>query len=284
MKALYDLQHWQPSYTVAVFLVCAELERRKRVASKLSVQINPGKAELAYKHYPSAPADQEQCIAHIMKPMIEMLPSITSVEWLAKREEQIPNYTFQMGHKYTGASYFSALSAGCRPLRARGGPHLRNPNLITITLRECGYGHWGTRDSNVPEWMMAADNLMRRGRDVIVIRDTRLADRPMPGIKTCAPASWFLQERARLYATAGCNLFVSNGPAWFALAMDVPVLMFRPTCETANKSSRAASMASEGIPTGGQPKGWPSHQRLAWREDNWEDIVEETQRFMKEQY
>ena len=281
MKALYDLQYWQPSYTVAIFLVVAEHERIKRGESKISVEVMPAPKHHVYKHWPSNFEQIQQGIAHILKPMMTLLPSIQKVEYLEERT-QVPNFVFQLGTKYTGGAYFKALSSGVRPLRSpRTLPFSRDPRLVTITLRECGSGHYETRDSDVPEWCMAAGMLERHGYNVVIVRDTRFADRPLHALKTSPEASWSLLSRARLYEQAALNLFVSNGPAWFAMALNVPLLLFRPTCETANKSSRAASMAAEGIVEGKQMERAVPHQKLVWRADRSENIVEEAMLFLR---
>lgn len=283
MKALYDLQYWQPSYTVAVFLVVAEHERIKRGDSKLTIEVMPPESSLSYKHWPSNPATIRQCMDGILKPMMMLLPSVQSVDFLEKRKE-VPNFVFQLGHKYTGGAYFKALSAGVRPFRSPGSKFTlhKNPRLITITLRECGDGHYGTRDSDVPEWCMAAGWLERHGYKVVVVRDTRFADRPLHALTTDPMASTNLIDRVNLYESAAVNLFVSNGPAWFAMALDVPMLLFRPTCETANKSSRASSMAAEGIVEGKQMERAVSYQRLVWKPDLAENIVRETLQFIND--
>lgn len=94
---------------------------------------------------------------------------------------------------------------------------------MTITLREAE--HWPERNSNVPEWLAAGKQIADRGFDVIFVRDNFKIDEPLPGVGTFPAAARHLNSRADLYAMAACNMFVGNGPAWFALALDVPVLM-----------------------------------------------------------
>jgi len=282
MKAVFDLEHWQPSYTIAVFLAAAEQERLRRGHKSIDVEIMAGSLEGGwgrYKYWPSSPKQCDQMMDHVVLPMIKMLPSVSSVSIKTARRK-VDATEFQIGHKYAGSYYFNAYERGIRPFRPVGKVD-NHSRLITMTLRECGLGHWGARDSDVPEWCHAAGVLEEvHGYDVVIVRDTRFAERPLHKLNTDPNASKFLNDRAVLYSSAKVNLFVSNGPAWFALGLDVPMVMFRPTCEDGNKNSRAVAMAREGIETGRQMKGAPPYQRLAWCTDASENIVNETLKFL----
>jgi len=281
MRAVYDLEHWQPSYTIAVFLAAAEQERLRRGHDSIDVELMAGSLEGGwgrYKYWPSSVKQCESMLEHVVLPMITMLPSVSSISVKTKRRK-IDAVEFQIGHKYAGSFYFDAYAKGIRPFKpVQIWPKANR--LITMTLRECGRGHWGARDSDVPEWCHAAGELEAQGYDVVIVRDTRFADRPLHKLNTHPSASKYLSDRASLYHSASVNLFVSNGPAWFSLGLDVPMIMFRPTCEEGNKNSRAIAMEREGIATGKQMKGAPPHQRLAWVGDRSEQLVNETLKFL----
>jgi hypothetical protein len=94
-------------------------------------------------------------------------------------------------------------------------PH--DPSLVTLTLRECE--HWPERNSKVEEWQKAAVAIRSMGYRARIVRDARF------------DGTLDLESRANLYRSAACNMFVSNGPAWFAMALDAPAVIMRPATE-----------------------------------------------------
>jgi hypothetical protein len=91
-----------------------------------------------------------------------------------------------------------------------------------------------------------------------------------------------LEFRANLYRSAECNLFVSNGPAWFALALDAPVLMLKPTVEGLMSTCSASYFRDCGLPEGGQIPGSPAYQRIVWAPDTRANIVAAFDAYMAE--
>jgi hypothetical protein len=146
-------------------------------------------------------------------------------------------------------------------------------------LRECE--HRPERNSKVEEWHRAAVNLELMGYHVVVVRDTFKADEPL-GKMAISTGSNDLNGRARLYASAACNLFVSNGPAWFCMALDAPTVVLRPATEGLGFNYSARMWERNGVPPGGQIPGAPPYQRLVWEDDTFENIVGAACRFMEE--
>lgn len=279
---VYDLDGCGPTYDFAQALVAAEHERVKSGYDKIKVTVMPGANSVwGYsKRWPHTQEERRMAFYNIMLPLSKMLSTCCHMVVLEERcaFEGPDVLVFGKGAHSVGR-YFAAMKAGIRPLRLPGTMTSRDPSLVTITLRECGKGRWESRDSNVHEWLHAGRILLELGYKVIVVRDTRLAQVPLPDLQICPEASMYVHERARLYHRAGVNLFVSNGPAWFALACDEPVIMFRPTSQTAGKAATNESMAKYGLPTGGQIPGAPSYQKLMWCDDLASDIVRSVQEF-----
>ena len=165
-------------------------------------------------------------------------------------------------------NFMRAYRAGIRPLR----PRVEAPiaRLITMTLRESSY--WPIRNSRLVEWCHAALLLQEAGFRVVVVRDTERADEPLPRLKTAPEASRNLDARASLYRSAASNLFVSNGPAWFCLALDAPTIILRPATENAGTLSSKRAMHERFGLADGLPNA-PAHQRLIWAEDTTLNIV-----------
>ncbi len=71
---------------------------------------------------------------------------------------------------------------------------------------------------------------MRRkeGWDVIFVRDTAKADRPLEDFKTNPLASKNIIDRLNLYNESFCNLLLTNGPGALMMFTDIPFLDFIP--------------------------------------------------------
>ena len=281
MKAVYDLEHWQPSYTTAVFLLIAEQQRILRGEEHIDIEIMQGTQEGGFGYYhrwPKLLSDKQKMYDNVLSPMLYMLPSVRSVKFQVPRYELEPD-TFILPTKYQTEGYIKAYSSGLRPFHQPMNCW-RDSKLITVTLRECGIHHWPQRDSDMARWTGAARILQGKGYKVVVVRDSQFYDHPVKKLVIDPEAALYLECRARLYQRAALNLFVSNGPAWFSLALDVPLLMFRPTCETANKGSTDEAMAAAGVIRGQQIVGAPLHQRLVWEDDLPDTIVNRALEFL----
>jgi hypothetical protein len=72
---------------------------------------------------------------------------------------------------------------------------------------------------------------------------------------------------------AACNMFVSNGPAWFAMALNAPVLMLKPVVHGSHVFS-SRYLAAAGIPEGQSVPGAPRNQRIVWADDTEANILD----------
>jgi hypothetical protein len=273
LRAVYDLSRNPPTYDVVAFLMGTESARQRRGDDDIELEIWPGPVQgfAGDKLWPP-PEQRDAMVESIVIPMALMLPTVRTVRRRVARPADARGDLFGLGVWSVGlARILEALKAGVRPLRPVGGVPSPDPSLVTITLREAE--HWPARNSRVAEWMKAAEQIRASGFEVVFIRDTRKADMPLDGFATNPEASRDLDVRAQLYCEAVCNLFVSNGPAWFALALDAPVLMLRPTTEGVGKHSSQAWFDSVGLTRGVQIPGAPAWQRLVWEMDDADKIV-----------
>jgi hypothetical protein len=155
------------------------------------------------------------------------------------------------------------LKRGIRPLRAA--PIACRRPYVTITLREAE--HWPQRNSNVPAWLEAAEDMEH---DVVVIRDTLKSDEPMD--RSDPEASKDLHRRAGLYAGSMLNMGINNGPMWMAVAMDTPVVIVIPDLDSP-QSGRWRYLRRNGMEPG-NPNPWGAkHQRVVWGPDTKETIL-----------
>lgn len=275
----YDLSGAPPTYDIVAFLSHVEAERIRRREDKVQINILPGPAGgfRSDNFWPRDLDTRRLMLNRVALPMAGMLPS-ADVYCLDKRPPMPEPNSIGWGRPPYGlAVHVKALRAGIRPLREQK-VEWGNKPLVTITLREAE--HWPQRNSNLAEWIEAYHQIKALGFDVVVIRDTAKCEEPLPeGVGTNHRAAWQLNQRAILYNSAVANLGVNNGPLWMAIALDAPVLMFKPTVES-HASSTKSYFQRCGIPVGGQYPNAPAHHRIVWAEDTAAVIVEAFKEFV----
>jgi hypothetical protein len=269
MKFYYDLACCPPTYDIVSAVQRAEFERRQSGDDAVQFVFLPGPAGgfRADPLWPFTVAERQRMLRHVAMPIVMLLPNV-SVTLAVER----PTHGLGVGKRLYGLSeQVHASRHGIRPLRAPS-PVLVKANRITMTLREAE--HWPTRNSRVAQWAAAAERLIREGYEVIVVRDTRKAEEPLDDLPTLPAAARNIFVRADLYASAGLNVFLSNGPAWLAVAMDVPTLVFkRPSDADLGVAFGRSHFDRCGMPWGGQMPGSPPYQTIVWQDDTADDIV-----------
>lgn len=268
MKACYDLNVSPASYDFVSFLLDIERERLARGEKDISISFRRGPFGGFRRDgfWPAKAAERQHLHENIVLPMAQLLPSVAEVD---VEEPKPSDYGFGV-RKYGTDLYMKALGAGARPLRA-GVAMADSSRLVTITLRECE--HWPARNSNPPEWLRAASAIKAMGFDVAFVRDTRFADQPINGFETEPHAARNLTYRARLYASAYCNLFVNNGPAWVSIALDAPTVIVKMTTEELGGCYSSEYFAKCGLRKGDQLPQSGQHQRIVWDDDRVEVIL-----------
>lgn len=272
LTAYYDLSKSPPTYDIVGFLLAAERHRLKVGQDRLSVCVLPGPAGGFRQDtlWPRSVEERQKMLHQVALPMARLLPSAAEVTVMPTRPAKADPWSIGFGAQLYGTRVMvQCLIEGCRPLRA---PDPRpDPKLVTITLREAE--HWPGRNSKVDQWVRAALRIKDMGYCVVVVRDALKAGHLIAGLTTMPEASTDLFARADLYASAAVNMFVNNGPAWFAMALDAPVLMLRPATAGINGMSSEAFVRRCGIPQGESIPCAPPYQRIVWADDDEESIV-----------
>ena len=277
MLAVYDLINNPPTYDVVAFLALAEIERKRLGDEHIDLHILPGSVG-GFRQDSLWPRSIEERVAlreNVLVPICHLLPSVRSVEVHTDRPFGKETFGFRE-RKISFPAMMEAFKAGSRPLR--GEPFAdRSSKLITFTLREAE--HHPLRNSQVHEWVRAAAELEALGFVVEVVRDTFRCSEDLDSCLTYPAAARDIPARASLYSTAVLNVGISNGPMWMALFMDVPTLMLRP-CEAGPSGYTAKYFERCGVPKNGQLPTSPPYQRLVWKDDTCENIVQAVEEMM----
>ena len=275
MLAYYDCGLNPPTFDTVSFLQWIEFERIGRGEDTIEIEIVPGpNAGFAFnKLWPENSAERHAMLDAVTIPMMRMLPSVTSVQ-----KNLVGPLTGSIGYgRYTVPfeNFLNSYREGIRPLRP---PYrVERDRHITMTLRESA--HWPARNSHITQWVKAAYDLRKQGHRVVVVRDTCKADEALGGLETSPLASRDLEARAILYRSAEVNLFISNGPAWFCLALDAPTIILRPATDGAGRLSSRRVVIDKYKLGSGLPNA-PAHQQLLWHDDSAENIVTAATKFL----
>jgi hypothetical protein len=124
-------------------------------------------------------------------------------------------------------------------------------------------------------WTAFAHYLESEGQPVVFVRDTAMAYEPLIGLATFPRASIDIDVRCALYASARCNMFVSNGPWNIALFGDRPWLMF---CEIDNTDDFLPNREEwwndcSGIKAYEQFPWSHDEQRIIWARDDYDNLL-----------
>ena len=154
-----------------------------------------------------------------------------------------------------------------------------SPNLVTITIRDTHIKP--ERNSNIEEWVKAADWLRDEGFQVLFIPDTEKPDAAFGNHESCPQAALDVQYRLALYSAACLNIGVNNGPLALVFYSHLPLLYFRPMNGAYPETSMEAWQVN-GIPFRSQPPWFTTLQRIIWDgADDFDNIQAQCRLWMK---
>jgi hypothetical protein len=262
----YDLGNYPLSYDFLDWIIDAEQTRVREGA--------PAPLKVAFVGADNWKKDEYRrvMLEGVCHPLIEMIGAVEEsdcggrtkeffttkfITEAARRGEPVPRFTPPQGAMITVEGWLE------------GGPP-----PVTITLREAE--HIPHRNSNMVAWLRFGQTLEKRGERVIFVRDTCKAEEPLPDYETCPMASVNLHIRQALYEQAKLNMFVPNGPWGMALFGTRPWLMFQ-YCDPADiylPNHPAWWHDFQGIMHGEQFPWCTSQQRIVWKNDDYENLIE----------
>jgi hypothetical protein len=250
LQFVFDLSVAPITFDFVSYLAGAELERRLRGFSGLTLIIVPGGNDgvrTEPEDYDAAvdAAARRSRVRNIILPVLSFLPSVRGYVVCGTRAQASslvspdPAHVYPDGwrpsmprqplkrivheHAARGVPVFPMLKATDRARhfvaefldREAAG---RLP--IVITLRN--YDFSPTRNSRNEDWLAFADRVDRRRYAPIFIHDTETAMRPPPvdlgAHIVCEAATWNLEIRMALYEAAWLNMALMHGPlelAWY---------------------------------------------------------------------
>lgn len=255
----YDLSRAPIGWDFASWLIDQEMTRvRANAPAPLKVAFV---GDVTRRKWGPAEA---QMVENVMRPLIGLIGAV----------EDPRAINASVTKEFYMLRYVTEAAALGEPVpKFQAGGNAQVHDYVTITLREAEY--WPHRNSNIAAWLRFAHELRRRGENVVFVRDTARASEPFEDFITSADAALDINKRAALYASAKCNLFVSNGPWHLVLFGDRPWLMFNAVSADDHFDANRPEMWKEfhGI---GEDEQFPwsrPDQRIIWKADDYETMI-----------
>jgi hypothetical protein len=258
----YNVANGPMGFDFLIWLADAEMTRRRHGApSPLKVGFWCGKDADTHMN-----RDQRRLwLSQLFRPMLAMIGAVEDDRAIHGHHKPL----------FVPRDICTAVRNGEQVPIFRSGLAPRSPGAVTITLREST--HWPHRNSNLKAWLRFAEYLRDRGEHVVIVRDTEKAFDNFADFETNPRASVEIRERMALYESAKCNCFVGNGPVGLAMFSTQPWLQFvRVESPDAVYTPNMPKFWKEsiGVEVGDQyPWSSPS-QRIIWKPDDYENLVD----------
>ncbi len=274
-RVCYNITKGPACYDFIAWLIIAEMNRRRAGAPaplKIGFVMNDSDEERE-KHRTL----RQNFYDGVIMPSLALIGAVSDQD--ACNAPQLDRYTLRPIVEYARAGEQVPLLAPSADGLAAIGEFLRQTTggqaPITITLREAPYTEY--RNSDMTEWLKAAEYLEASGERVIFLRDTARAMEPITGFATCPAASIDLDTRMALYESAKCNMFVSNGPWYLALFGTRSWLMFVETNDMSpfHPETNQFYLQWHAVnPHLNEQFPWSKPtQRVVWKRDNAKNII-----------
>lgn len=149
---------------------------------------------------------------------------------------------------------------------------------VVIVIRETQKAE---RNSDIAEWLKAADWMRSNGMNVWFVPDTSNIDRDFGDFNVCKRAAIDVRYRIAVSQVAGLTLGVANGPLMISVYSRRPVMMFKPMNEAFWETS-ADYWIKQGIPPGSQIPWFTPEQRIIWEgSDTAENIIANVKKWLE---
>lgn len=284
LTAYYDLAVGPVSFDFVVFLVKAEMARRRQKAERLHVVIVPFAEGVAGMFRDkTALYDQHEMrwrLWNICIPACQLLGASVTLAtgwdqarrlnalgdpWPADWDRQtLKDRRHLIGDVISAARAGEMVPVLSASEHARRAARRGEKPVVTMTLRST---YLAERNSDREAWLLAKDHIERRGYQVMVLEDTSVALRNWGGY-----GELNLDVRMACYQEAALNLQANNGAASLCWFSDKPYRMFGAGVPAGEWEGL---FVKQGLPLG---ETWPwakPGQRIVYGQPSAEQIVAE---------
>lgn len=286
-RAFYDFSVSPFSFDFSVFLMAAranECEEVVLVPGKRMIQGPDGKLVEFQK---CTPGEQEYRLNAIIKGLCP-----NAIECQTREEAKLLWHEgcFPDGYTVEKPVQAHTISAVLKQLKITPYMPLKevteevikdgwtDPKMVVITIRQSSIKPG--RNSNIEEWIKAADWMKSVGLTPVFVPDTEFPDFVFGEHKSCKAAALDVQYRLAMYEQAYLNIGVNNGPMALNLFSRRPVLYFRPITH-GYKESTAEFWRANGVPVRSQLPWFSILQRIIWDgTDDFENIKLNVERWL----
>jgi hypothetical protein len=278
LTAVYDLNYGTIAFDFVTWLVRAKLEQQRRGKKHLHVVIVPNSGGLGRRWGPHDDAATYWRLWHIV---IGAIPLARASVTFAPTRDYVKTLSGEMWAPQGAVHFLGPLVDAARagekiPLLAPTDAARRwakewtlGGRIVTITLRNNNADDG--RDSS-QAWHPFADWLHAKGFVPLVLPDTADVLRSPTGVL----AAVSIDLRAALYVTAAMNCFVNNGPMVLAWHTGAPFLAFNAALP--DELWRKHWQDKLSLAHGDTPPWCSKNQRLIYRSDTLETLIEEFER------
>jgi hypothetical protein len=288
LNAFYDLDVGPVSYDFVVFLIKAELERKRVGADRLHVVIVPGEGPGGMRDK-SGFYDQHEAKFRLHNICIPACALIGATVTLATDWEQAEllavgrawppdwnNQTLRTRPHLIGG-IVEAAKAGTPIPRLQASEHARRvvrklwqgQRVVTMTQR---HTYLNGRNTSPTHWNAAQQYISGKGFGVVMINDVGAALAQGGGF-----AELNIDLRMAIYQEAALNLQANNGSASLCWFSETPYIMFDAGVGETEKEWRGL-FVDQGVPWG---ESWPwatPKQRIVYKRSTRDVIIEEFER------
>lgn len=274
-RGFYDLRVAPFSYDFAVFLLAAQAAECDEIVIVQGPRLVKGPDGQITEFQKCTPGEQEYRLNNLL---LELCPKAIVTDNLGFAqslwhegcfpngytvEQPVAAHTISAVLKSLKIMPFTPQDAKLTELAADGWTHEK---MVAITIRFSNIK--SGRNSNVEEWVKAADWMRTVGLEPVFIPDTDQPQMKFIGAdgyehKSCPKAALDVQYRLALYEKAYLNVGVNNGPMALNMFSRRPMLYFRPITHGYHESTEAFWRAN-GVPLRSQLPWFSSLQRIIW--------------------
>lgn len=308
LYSVFDLKIAPITYNITEFLIDSELEADRTGKEGFVVVFVPNEdAAYGYEEYDAVIDSHNKLwrFQNIILPLMTIAPKCKGVFMLPNRSSV---FSFVKDHKvypylYDGVNLryldesrlyenldrpgvtqgFKAPKQGCKYIQNWIKEKDIKVPIVSITLRQFGFDK--ARNSKISEWSQASKYILESGFFPVIIPDTDQAFennelfKDSYVFKECA---WNIGLRMALYEASFLNFFVPNGPGQLATFMPNCSYIMMNALPEGSVITTESLIKHRGMEVGENYRWATPDQRQIFKQDTYENIIFEFERFVEE--